>query len=266
MKRFIAVMLIPVVLLSACAEEEGTEQGAQPVMPPSASMAPDFEAFGSTEAGGRESVVLTNWSYAAINVGVYSAILYQHLVIPVTAFKMTIGTSASFDAESQLWIWEKSFTVPDYGDFKVKLTASVDGTDVDWTGYISQGTVLDGFVWFEGDSKLDGSSGSWTLYESPENQSAWLSSSWERVDDSEQANVTFTVEKEGESQGSTISYAVDAEADLDLSVMIFDAAAQNNVDVWWSSTDAHGQVMSEAYFNDTEYHCWDASLLDTVCE
>ncbi|MCV9386218.1 hypothetical protein [Reichenbachiella ulvae] len=267
MKRLIAWVLIPLVMLSACSEEgDGDLQGAEPVLPPTSSMAPEFGSFSSSSESGRQAAVISNWGYAAVNVAVYSSILYQHLVVPVTAFKATVGTQAQFDVESGLWIWERSFNVPNKGEYQVKLTASVDGTDVSWIGYISLGSTIEEFVWFDGASQLDGSAGSWTLYESPENPSAWLSSEWSRIDDSEQANVTFTVEKEGDNLGSSVSYSVDLNADLDRSVMITDVSASNEIYVDWNHEAGYGQVKSHAYFQDELYHCWDAQLMDATCE
>ncbi|PIB35389.1 hypothetical protein BFP72_08260 [Reichenbachiella sp. 5M10] len=260
--------MIPIVVLSACTEDDSENMSTDtaPTVPSSSTMAPDFGEFNdATDEGAREAMV-GNWGYAAINVGVYSSILYQHLVIPVTAFKATVGAEAYFDEETELWVWERNFDVPAQSDYQIKLTADVDGDDVDWKGYISHGTDLDEFMWFEGESTVNGESGSWMLYESPENPSVWLTSDWTNEDDSDIAHVTFTVQKEGDNEGSSIEYEADASTDLDRMVTIYDASIDNEVSIMWSQASGQGRVMSEAHFQDSEYHCWDADLMDTECE
>lgn len=269
MKRLIATLLIPVVVLSACTEDESSndmDNNTPPTVPSESTMAPDLDAFDEESSEEGRVAAIGNWGYAALNVGVYTSILYQHLVIPVTAFKATVGTEAYFDEETELWVWEKNFDIPAQSDYQVKLTADVDGNDVDWKGYISHGTEIDEFMWFEGESTVNGESGSWMLYESPENPNVWLTSDWTDEDNETVADAIFTVMKEGDNEGSWIKFEADANAELDRTVTIFDASMDNEVTIMWSQAEVNGQVMSEAHFDDTAYHCWDANLMDTTCE
>ncbi|UXP31320.1 hypothetical protein N6H18_13275 [Reichenbachiella agarivorans] len=268
MKKLIAILFIPLVMFSACTEDDSTNNGenTEPTVPPSSTMAPDLSSFNDDSAAGERTALIGNWGYAALNVGIYTGILYKHLVVPVTAYQVTVGTKGYYNEETDLWIWEKNFDIPTKGSYSVKLTASVEGDDVDWKGYISQSGEIDGFVWFTGESKVGGESGSWSLYESPEEPTVWLTSEWTAEDDSDMATATFTVEKEGDNMGSSIKYESDESAELDRIVTIYDASLDNEVVVMWNQTQAYGRVMSEAHFEDTEYHCWNTDLIDTDCE
>lgn len=268
MKKLIVILFAPILLFTSCSEDEATanQQGQKPVTPPASSMAPDFDAFSENSNSGKREATIENWGYAAINVGVYSAILYNHLIIPVKGFQATIDTEATFDTETNLWVWDKTLDVPTKGSYKVKLTAAVDGQDVDWKGYISKGTALANFVWFEGESKLNGESGSWMLYESPETPVVWLSSAWERNEANATTSTTFTVEKEGSNKGSYITYKTDNNADLSRMVIISDINSDTKIYTDWNHTNNKGRVKSESHFKDSLFHCWDSNYQNSQCD
>ena len=262
MKKILAIALIPMTLLWSCSDDDGPAQDPQPNMPPESSMAPNFENF--EEDGGRLAAV-NNWAYAATSVGVYSAILYSNLVVPVTAFKIGLNQDATYNTETELWIWEYDINVAGKGSYNVRLTADVDGSDVDWTGYISLAGSFEDFVWFEGKSNLKADAGSWTLYESPESPSAWLSVTWSDVEATGVATSTFNVEKEGNFFESSITYTANTNADFNRSVTIVDTNASNTIEVDWNKPTGEGRVKSEAHSEDTAYHCWDETYNDTDC-
>ncbi|SNT31584.1 hypothetical protein SAMN05421640_3380 [Ekhidna lutea] len=262
MKKILAIALIPMTLLWSCSDDDQAAQDPQPNMPPESSMAPNFENF---EDDGARAETVNNWAYAATSVGIYSAILYSNLAVPVTAFKIGLKQDATYNTETNLWVWEYDISVPNKGSYAVRLTADVDGTNVDWTGYISLAGSFEDFVWFEGESNLNADAGSWTLYESPDNPSAWLSVNWSDNEATGVATSTFNVEKEGNFFESSITYTADANADFNRSVVIVDTNASNTIEVDWNKPSGEGRVKSEAHFEDTAYHCWDKTLNDTDC-
>ncbi len=256
-----------VVLMVSCKDDDGVEPGATPALPPSSSMSPDFDGLGEDDSseGGRVHLV-RNWIYAATSVNVYSGILSGALAVPVTAFKLAIDQEATFDTENRLWVWEYEISVTGEGAYSIKLTADVDGSNVTWTGYVSKNGGFSNFVWFTGESDTEANEGSWTLYESPENPEAWLSSEWSKSEVEGIADVVFTVEKEGDGFGSTISYTASTDAELNRSVLIVDTNASNTIDVQWNKEEGFGKIKSEVFFEDSVYHCWDETRNDTDCE
>ncbi|WP_226335264.1 hypothetical protein [Echinicola marina] len=267
MKKILGVFLSVLVVLVSCTNNEGPETpaGEAPVLPPELSMAPDMSMFDDQGSEGNREIQVGNWAYAAINVGVYSAILYQHLVIPVTAFKATIGTDAMYNESEGLWVWEKAFEISGKGSYSIRLTAEVLEEDVFWMGYIS-GEGVSNFVWFTGESNKNGEEGSWNLYEGPESASVWLSNRWEIDREAESGFTKFTVEKEGEHMGSSIRYAVNTDEYFDRMVTIVNAAEENTIYVDWRSEEKNGRVKSLAHFGDELFHCWDGSLQNVDCE
>jgi len=263
MKKLMSIVLSLIVVLASCDSTNENNQDPQPVLPPEYSMAPDFEDF-ETE-GNQRNQSIENWFYAAVNVSVYSAILQGGLAVPVAAFKATISQDPFYDTDAGVWTWESSFSA-NANDFSIRLTADVEDGTANWTGYISSSANnVDDFVWFEGESTVDGNSGSWTLFESPQNPAAWISTEWSRNEERTQGNANFTIEKEGDLEGSYIYYSKDDAADLNRSVEISNTQSGDLIEIHWSSELKFGRVKSEGYFNDAVFHCWDEDLQDVNC-
>ena len=271
MKKLLSLYLSLAVVLMSCNPDNENNQDPQPVMPPEYSMAPNFDDF-ETESSQRNQTI-EHWFYAAVNVNVYSTILAGNLAIPVAAFKATISQEPFYDTVAGVWTWENEFSAHS-NDFSIRLTADVVDGNVDWKGYISATSLSstssysppDNFVWFEGQSDVEGNTGSWTLFENPDNPSAWISTEWSRNEDQTVANADFTIEKEGDLLGSYIHYSRDENIDLNRSVEISNTQSGDLIEIYWNSELKFGRVKSEIYFNDNAFHCWDESLQDISCE
>jgi hypothetical protein len=264
MKKLIGLFLSALVILASCNSDNENNQDPQPVMPPEYSMVPNFEDFQTDE--NQRNQTIENWFYAAVNVSVYSGILTTGLAIPVTAFKTTISQEPFYDTDAGVWTWQSDFSA-NSNDFSIRLTADVNDGNVIWKGTISSSANnVNDFVWFEGNSDVNGNSGSWTLFESPQNPAAWITTEWSRNEDRSEASATFTVEKEGLLQGSYIIYTRDENSDLNRFVEISNTNTDDLIEIFWSSELKLGRVKSENYFNDSDFHCWDENLQDIDCE
>lgn len=263
MKTISSFLLSMMLIIVSCDSENEINQDPKPMLPPEYSMAPNFDDF-QTDANQRNQTI-ENWFYSAINVGVYSAILTGSLAIPVTAFKATISQEPYYDTDAGVWTWESSFST-DGNDFSIKLTADVVSNNVDWKGYISSvSNNAEDFLWFEGQSNVDGNTGNWTLYESPQNPTAWMSTVWTRNEEQTAGSATFTIEKDGDLKGSYISYSRDETSDYNRSVEILNTKSTDLINIEWNSELKYGRVKSQNYFGDTDYHCWDENLQDVIC-
>jgi hypothetical protein len=270
MKKLLSLYLSLAVVLMSCNPDNENNQDPQPVMPPEYSMAPNFDDF-ETE-GNQRNQTIEHWFYAAVNVNVYSTILAGNLAIPVAAFKATISQEPFYDTVAGVWTWENEFSAHS-NDFSIRLTADVVDGNVDWKGYISATSLSstssysppDNFVWFEGQSDVEGNTGNWTLFENPDNPSAWISTEWSRNENQTVVNAIFTIEKEGDLLGSYIDYSRDEDADLNRSVEISNTQSGDLIEIYWNSELKFGRVRSENYFNNTDFHCWDEDLQDVNC-
>lgn len=264
MKKLFSLLLSIMVVLVSCNPDEENNQDPKPVLPPEYSMAPNFDDF-QTE-GDQRNQTIEHWFYSALNVSVYSALLKGSLAIPVTAFKATISQEPFYDTDAGVWTWETSFTA-NSNDFLIRLTADVVNNVAEWKGYISSSyNNVEDFVWFEGQSNVDGNNGSWTLFESPQNPSAWISTEWSRNEDQTVGAATFTIEKAGESLGSYIAYGRDENSDYNRSVEVSNTQSGDLIEIDWNSELKFGRVKSENHFGDVDFHCWDQNLQDVSCD
>jgi hypothetical protein len=263
MKKLLSLVLSLMIVLISCDADQENNQDPQPVLPPEYSMAPDFNDFQTD--GNQRNQTIENWFYAALNVSVYSAILKGGLAIPVAAFQATISQEPFYDTDEGVWAWESSF-VANSNDFSIRLTADVQDGLANWKGYISStSNNVEDFIWFEGQSNVNGNSGNWTLYESPQNPSAWLSTEWSSNEERTQASATFSIEKEGPNVGSYIAYSIDESSDLNRFAEISNTQSGDMIEVFWSTDLKFGRVKSETYFGDTVFHCWDQDFQDVSC-
>lgn len=263
MKKVFCLLLSLMVILVSCNPDDENNQDPKPVMPPEYSMTPNFDDFQAEE--NQRNQTIENWFYSSVNVSVYSTLLTGSLAIPVSAFTATISEDPFYDTEAGVWTWESSFSA-NSNDFSIRLTADVVNGGVDWRGFISSSSNnVEDFVWFEGQSNVNGNSGNWTLFESPQNPSAWISTEWTRNEDQTVGTATFTIEKEGESLGSYIAYGRDENSDYNRSVEISNTQSGDFIEIDWNSELKFGRVKSENQFGDTDFHCWDQDLQDVSC-
>ncbi len=271
MKKVFSLVLSLMVILVSCNPDDENNQDPKPVMPPEYSMAPNFDDFQAE--GNQRSQTIENWFYSAVNVGVYSTILKGSLAIPVAAFQATISQEPFYDTEAGVWTWESSFSAHS-NDYSIRLTADVVDSKVDWKGYITSTSTSsissyyppENFLWFEGQSNIDGNSGSWTLIDSPGNPSPWIRAEWSRNEEQTVGTATFTIEKEGELMGSYIAYGINENSGFNRSVEISNTQSGDLIEIDWNSELKFGRVKSESHFGDTNFHCWDKDLQDVSCE
>ncbi|AGA77278.1 hypothetical protein [Echinicola vietnamensis] len=269
MKKLLGLFLLLTITIASCTTGEipvPTKQMDIPVLPPEASMAPDLNIFETAESEMTRTEMGSNWAYAALNIGVYSGVLYQHLIVPISAYKAVLSTEPMIDREAKIWVWKKAFTIADKGSYEIQLTASIWDESVSWMGYISSEGGDDLFVWFRGVSNFQGEEGYWEVYESPESPAVWLSNTWELDKETGNTTVTYTMQKDGDYEGSSFIYQENQSSDLNKKVILSNAYSESDVSISWNSTAKYGRVKSESFFGDSQYHCWDQNLANTNCE
>ncbi|MCB9087179.1 MAG: hypothetical protein H6628_02475 [Calditrichae bacterium] len=119
--KSLALMLTTaLVLASGCnstTEPDPSEEGTPPEIPPLNTFVLDFSDFDTTNSilpkvipGDPEALLFTrqNWGWAALNVGIWNAVITLNIAVPIAAF----GHSFSHDpvAEDGKWFWRYNFT------------------------------------------------------------------------------------------------------------------------------------------------------------
>lgn len=270
MKKIFSLVLI-LILSAGFFTNCKKDKGAPPVLPPKESMTIDFTNFSSAKksidfVSGQKGSVNSNWEYAATVAGVWNLIINTTLAIPVTAFIAAFDKTPVF-ISTKTWQWSYNVTFLSIL-YKVRLTGLIRSSDVQWKMYITkEGT--DGFaefLWFEGTSRLDGTEGQWILYESAQAPDALLQIDWTKTA-AGVGYIKYTYVKNSSFKTSYIEYGLTTSA-LNAYYVIhyYNGVKFSDVNVEWNTTTHNGHVKSIDYLGDTNWYCWDANKLNTICQ
>jgi hypothetical protein len=273
---FLAITLVYLMLVSCESKKD------PPALPPYESMAIDFSKFdinqGKAATDGQKSteVIGINYTYAAINVGVFSALLTVTLAVPVACFYNSFSQEPVFLSDAT-WQWSTEYTAFG-GTYHARLTGQVRSNDVKWEMYISRDGIgaFDEFMWYEGTSLSDGSGGQWILKHSQQFQEPMLQIDWERTG-SEVGMVKYTNIRELDNDrspnvqdGAFIEAGLtDGDLNAYYSIHVYDTWTLNDfadVNIEWNTTTYNGRVKSPLFYSNVDWHCWDGTGADVVCE
>ena len=269
MKQLFATALIALLFFS-CDTENST--GVAPTLPPIETMIVDFGEFANPTKSAE--IAKTNWVYSATTVGVWSVILGTTFAIPVAAFRSALKTEPN-KIDDLSWQWQYSvegFT----SQYSARLVGKLQSNEVKWEMYITKTGIqgFDEFMWFDGTSKTDGSSGQWILYHSSAFPEKTIQIDWEKVEE-KVGEIKYTYVRENNDlgqkdnfNGSTLTFGLqNTEFDIFVNVhaYIVQELRFNDSFIEWSSSNYTGHVKAEHFYNDTEWHCWDSQGNDINC-
>ena len=269
-----ALVLLAPLALTGCDEADpgdSNDDAAPPVITPAA-FSPDDSAdiFASGQNGnvenGASSLFGQNWFNASLRVGIVSAAIGVHLIVPAAATAAAV--QADPYVEDGTWIWENTMTI-NTSDVTFRLEGTPDGTEIDWRMFISSadlgGESYDTFELYDATTPLDGKSGTWRLfYEIDGARTEVLDATFD-VTSADEREITFTIPETNpnpDARGSTVRYAADGDARL------FDWHQEpEDYDhlVEWDEETKAGSITADNY-NDGERACWDEDLEDVACE
>jgi hypothetical protein len=277
MKKLIMYVL-PVLfiglVLGGCKKDE--DPGVAPDIPPEETMAIDFSTFTSEKVFDVSKSVNSqlNYGVAAITVGFWNIVVYSTLAVPVSAFSYSFAHSAEYLGDAT---WEWTYDVAGFAStYYARLTGEIRTNDIKWEMYVSKDGIggFDEFKWFEGESNLDGKSGSWMLYHSSEFPDELMEIDW-TVENEEVGTIRLTYVRENDNSGnpdpgngSYLEYshtdATDYNAMYD--IHYYDTTHEQFVDadIQWNLTEYYGRVRNTMW-DDNAWHCWDSNGDDVVC-
>lgn len=282
--KFTGLILSMIALIAVSCEKSSDtpEQSLSPELPPSESMAFDFEAFEEDGSSGKSANLVYdnkapngNWVFSRVVVGVWSSALYSTLAVPVASFQAAFSQTPEKISEDT---WQWTYSVDGFtSEYTARLTGQLTADAVLWEMYITKEGIegFDEFLWFSGSSAIDGNSGFWILNQGPERPDAMLRIDWEKSGE-EIGSIRYTWVRELDDQGnddlfrnSYLEYGLqDAYYDAYFNANVYDANLQAfvDVDIEWSRSTYEGRVRALAYFEDEMWHCWDANGDDVACE
>lgn len=273
LKQILLVLSIPFLIYS-CNKEE-----TAPEIPPLETMIIDFGHLSTSNKsallnGSENTLTNVNWLYAATTVGVWNTLVGVTLAVPVASFKAAFNQVPVKTGDGT---WQWSYSVGGFtSQYSARLVGQVLSGQVKWEMYVTKTGVdpFDEFLWFEGVSTLDGNSGQWTLYHSPQDPVAVIRIDWQKSGD-QVGNVKYTYVRELDNlqqpdnfNGSYLIYGLQDETfDAYVTVHAYNlqAAGFSDTNIEWSRTDFSGRVKSYSFYNDANWHCWDSGGNDIDC-
>lgn len=265
----VLVLLLSGVLFQNCKKDKGDP----PVLPPKESMSIDFSNFENTRKSDVDISVPkgtqnSNWEFAAGSAIIWKAIVFTTLAVPVYSFKLAADQTPTY-IDDKTWQWSYNVSVLSI-TYKARLTGQIRTDDVQWKMYITrEGTGgFNEFLWFEGTSKLDGSSGQWILYESPQNKVSVLQIDWS-ASGNQVGKIKYTYTKAGNAfKDSYIEWGLTTGTlNAYYTIHFYNSTYLQfyDLNVEWSTTAHNGRVKCTQHFGDTEWYCWDSNFLNITC-
>lgn len=257
------------------------DKGNPPVLPPSESMTIDFSNFESGKKSGElfsDIKGLNNdiWDFVR-GVAVYwTKYINTDLAVPIASFGLAVENNPVYlDTKTWQWSYDAPITINQVSvTYKARLTGQIRDTDVLWKMYISkEGTgAFQEFVWFEGTSELDGTSGQWILNHSFQFPEPMLQIDWTKSGASI-GTVIYTYVREKNNnrvadtfKDSRIEYGKRSSAlDAYYTIHYNNGLSFSDAEVEWNTISHDGRVMCSAYFGNPNWYCWDSNLVNTSC-
>ncbi len=265
-KSLIAVFFAAIFLMTSCNDDGSEAPGVAPTIPPSSSFEMDFNEFpddgGST--GGRTATI-SNWSHAAVSVGVWNLIIGVATVVPVAAFKATVDKTPVFIGNNT-WQWSYNFQVNNI-QHSAKLQGMLVSDGVDWKMLLSKAGEYTDYEWYTGHSNSERTEGWWMLNFGPVEARPFVRIDWSRNADSTVASIKYTsTDPENDGIGGYIHYGMNEQTPFNTYYNLFDNKEDKLMEIKWNRSTKAGTVRNPVFFGDTNFHCWNSSLQDVVCE
>ena len=235
---------------------------APPEIPPASTMVMEFDDF---QTGARTSnQLIETWGRSFFNVAVWSTLVTVTLAIPVAAFQESFNHEPERRTDGT-WVWR--YDVPVNGaTLSAELTAEAVESRIEWNMFLSQSDGFQNVNWFSGMSNLTATSGTWRLNMDPDDPQPFLDIEWSRDPSGVPSEIRYTnIIPDEPNNGGYIQYGVTADGDYDRVYEIYLPEGDDRVNIEWNSVTRAGRLMEPNHFGDSEWHCWDADLLDAEC-
>ncbi len=270
MKKVLSLILV-VALMAGSFYGCKKDKGDPPTLPPAESMVIDFSAFVSSSKSGavdfsNKGTENLNWETAALIVGTWRTIIAVTLAIPVASFKVAVDQDPVYLSDKK---WQWSYNVSAAGvTYKARLTGEIGPSDIIWEMYITREGAggFTEFKWFDGTSKLDGTSGKWTLNESSSAQTPLLQIDWTKSG-TEIGTLKYTYVKSGQSNGAYIEAGkTSAALNAYFTIHYYNTSLSkfSDVNIEWSTSTKEGRIKSSDYL-DGQWKCWDSNHVNKTC-
>lgn len=204
----------------------------------------------------------SNWTFAALGVGVWSAIIVVGSAIPVAAFTESFNHTPQ-QQQDYSWKWTYSVKVGLFW-YTAELVGKFIDTGVRFEMYISQQGGYQDFLWFYGESNLQATDGFWVLKDNATSNTDLIQIDWTRNLTDSTYSIKYTnIVPDGPENGGYIAHGGTTEDPYNRYFDIYNKGADRLTNIEWDSSTKAGRVKAPFNFGDDEWHYWDASHENT---
>lgn len=259
---------------------------AAPVLPNQSTMTMNLSFFGLDEKASSNKNMDTdamlasagdhsNWINAVVRALFVQLSFYDAFEEPIGAFAYAINSVPQEQPDGS-WLWTFIF-VEGPIEYSVFLSAMEVDDHIDWRLEVSSNDpalILDHFLWFDGQSQLDESSGYWQFYGIDEAPAAVaglhaaamtpgvpaVRIDWQHNGPNDNRLTILVNEVGGDDEGDQVDFI---ETPTSGSISYLDADVQENHVIRWNA-DGSGDITVPDY-NGGLTACWDTEQVNTVC-
>jgi hypothetical protein len=256
-KNYFTIFILTTFLLS-CKKDE---RESIPFVPPVSTMSVDFSFISSKKSGW---VDLTNWQYSTISLAVWDNILNNHCAVPINSFEKAIEQKASA-LNSNEWEWVNKFNT-DTLSIRSRLVGKVVNDSVEWKLYISTirlNVSSPDYLWIEGKSASNQSGGWWLIYDKPSSSAPLVRINWSNQN-GETVNKFVLVKPGNADYGQYLEYRTKSNS-LYNALYTIKIHNENFIFIELIKENKEGRIKSQFIYNDMNWHCWNSSLDNVVC-
>jgi hypothetical protein len=263
---FFLIIILSVPIFITCKKAKGDP----PVVPPVESMLIDFSNFTSLKKSvevqsGTKGTANSNFEFASTAAGMWNLINETTLVVPIACYNATYVKTPVWISENT-WEFGSSVIVGNI-TYKARLVGQISGKKVIWKLYVARegsGSFPE-FIWVDGESASDGSSGQWIFNQSYSTQESLLQVDWTKSG-SDIESVKYTYLKNDALKTSYIEYThISGNLDSKYTIYYFNGVKFSNVLTEWNATTKNGRVQSLEYLGDSNWYCWDSNKINITC-
>lgn len=268
-KLILAITLLA-TLFQSCIKEPINQppSGVEaPEIPPMEMYSMPTEALRTTNtdtsAASNAGTTYYNWLHAGTNLAVWTLVAYVNIAPPTAAFQRAFHEQAQY-INNNTFQWKYVHNDQNGKSYEIELTGQyiANFQEVEWKLIGSEIGGFSNFTWFTGTTKIDFSSGTFTLNKDPFNPKAYLQMDFDKTSPQE-ASLRFTSIEPG-SNGNYIEYRTNLNNYLnkEFDLMINQT---NLLEIQWNEASRDGRVKHPQRFNDSDWHCWNSDQLDIQC-
>ncbi|MFT6715772.1 MAG: hypothetical protein ACJA0Q_000401 [Saprospiraceae bacterium] len=248
------------LLMSSCKKDPADA----PTIPPESSLNVDFSNFeDDSNDNERTGNAGSYWARSIVNVFFWNFALTVNLAVPVASFKEAINHTPKYVSKKKGWLWQYTVNLAT-GTYTAKLYGKKEAGEVHWKMLISKNGSYEDVEWYNGISKDDNTSGTWTLNKNALSQTAYMQVAWNVDGDKKTIKYTY-IESGTEAEGSYIQYGIDPSLSYDRHYNIFGSKENHTINIEWNKSSKIGRIKDKPYYSDANWRCWGSDLANTTC-